>query len=131
MKFEELTGRKPGEPVPEVDPNDIKTTWKLYRETAARNPGKQFAIGMGAIEHVCKPGADSVAVHHRLAMLQIFVDWLREPLAPWIKDGELDDVLFRAAAQTPMKWMEFGVEQKGATDAEDFLRRVHEGAKER
>ena len=127
MNLEELTGHKPGEPVPEVDPSDIKATWNLHRDAAARHSGKQFAIGNSVVEHVCKPGADIHAVRTRTARLAIIVDVFREQLAPWIRNGELDDVIFRAVAQTPMKWMEIGVVLEGLPfDAEDFLRRVSE-----
>ncbi len=119
-------GGKPGEPVPEVDPKDIKAVWKVYRDVAKKHPGEraeQVAVGSEFLERVCKPGANIWAVWYRNAMLHTLTAW--EELSPWIKNGELDDALFRAAATIPMKWAEVG-QRLDFPDEQDFLRRVRE-----
>lgn len=42
-----MFGGKPGEPVPEVDPEDLKIVWKINRDLQARHPGQQVATGRG------------------------------------------------------------------------------------
>ena len=36
----------PGEPVPQVDPDDLKTFWQQSNVLQARNPGRNVAIGL-------------------------------------------------------------------------------------
>jgi len=116
---------KAGEPVPEVDPEDVKTVWNLYRDVATRHPGQAVGIGSSVVEQACKPGANAFAVSYRRAMLHALTAW--GELSPWVRDGELDDALFQVAATVPMKWMGVGVEHQGLPlDEEDFLRRVRE-----
>jgi len=62
---------KPGEPVPEVDPEDLKTVWQLYDEMAKSNPGERFSIELSVLEEVCKPGADVQAVWYRQAAIDL------------------------------------------------------------
>ena len=51
-------GGNPGEPVPEVDPEDLKTFWHMARDLQARRTGEHIAIGFEAMTAVCKPGAN-------------------------------------------------------------------------
>src|SRR5215471_12356302 len=62
-------GGKPGEPVPEVDADDLKAVWELYRDVKARHPGHDAAIGMSAVVASCKPGADAQAAAYRVGQL--------------------------------------------------------------
>ena len=124
-------GGKPGEPVPQVDPEDLKKCWQLSHE----HPEKQAAIGMCLLEAVCKPGADVQAVSYRAMLLALVLMPLAEghpsiageKLAPWVKDGFLDDVVFGAAAQTSMEWMGVGIVRQGLPfNLDEFMRRVRE-----
>ena len=39
-------GENPGEAVPEVDPEDLKTLWQEQQELQERHPGKQRWVGV-------------------------------------------------------------------------------------
>ncbi len=131
-----LFGGKPGEPVPQVDPEDLKNVWQLQDEVKKRHPrGEHCAIDQSVIQRTCKPGANVQAVSYRAGLLRLILMPIAEglpsiageKLAPWIKDGRLDDAVFRAAAQTPMEWMGVGIIRKGPPfDVDEFMRRVRE-----
>jgi hypothetical protein len=98
---------------PTVDAADVKAAWQLYRDAELRMPGQQAAIGNGVFEHVCSPGADIRAICHRAVMLRfLFLSVDGHPdepeakeLAKYRHDGELDDRLFRAMSQIPLRWI--------------------------
>lgn len=124
-----MFGGKPGEPVPEVDPEDLKTVWKINRDIQARHPGQQVATGRGVFEHACKPGADIQAVGYRAAMLSMLIHLasnLENPikeLGPWLKEDQLEDVVFTAAAKIPVEWMGRGIVRHGPPlDVKEFVR---------
>lgn len=122
-----LFGGKPGEPVPQVDPEDVKAAWELGRNVQKRHPGQQVAIGWQIFERTCKPGADIRAVTYRASVLGLLRHAAPEVLEPWTKEDQLEAVIFRAAAQVPMEWMGFGIVRQGFPfDFEDFMRRVRE-----
>ena len=52
----------PGEAVPEVDPEDLKTCWEIYQEVQSMNPGKHVGVGAMVIKLAVKPGADIAAL---------------------------------------------------------------------
>jgi hypothetical protein len=56
-KLHAIVSGAPGEPVPQVDPEDVKAVWKLGQEVKKDHPGGGVAIGMAIFEHTCKPGA--------------------------------------------------------------------------
>lgn len=124
-----MFGGKPGKPVPEVDPDDLKTVWKINRDVQARHPGQQAATGRGVFEHACKPGADIQAVGYRIAVLSMLIHLASSPenpikeLGPWLKEDQLEDVVFTAAARIPMKWMGVGIVRDGPPlDVNEFVR---------
>jgi hypothetical protein len=49
-----LFEKNAGDPVPQVDPDDVKAVWKFHEDLARRHPGKQVGIGKGVLEHVSK-----------------------------------------------------------------------------
>jgi hypothetical protein len=134
----------PGEPVPQVDPEDLKALWEYNRSADPR----EKATGVNTLKHLFKPGADIWAVHFRTTLLGLLVDknspvnlalWLSEKkspvnltlwsgeqapwLAPWIKEGQLDEALFGVAAQVSMKWpKQEGREFHLPDDAAKFLK---------
>jgi hypothetical protein len=121
----------PGEPVPEVDPEDVRAVWKLGvgRGMESGHPGGQRAIGVEVCRAACKPGADISAVCYRGMMLGLITRHAQDQLAPWINQGEMGDAIFRAIAQVPMEWIGVGVTRHGLPfDFEDFMRRVCEAA---
>ena len=64
-------GGEPGEPVPTVDPEDMKTVWQINKDAEARHPDGRFAIGINVFRHACKPGANVEAVCERVIFLRM------------------------------------------------------------
>jgi|SRR5579864_182435 len=120
-------GGKPGEPVPEVDPQDLKAVWELGRMVERESPGQHVSIDLELMQHACKPGADAQAVWYRSSMLSLLNLAAPDRLSPWTKQGQLDDAVFSAAAKMPVQWMEVGVVRQGFPfDVAEFFRRLHE-----
>jgi hypothetical protein len=116
-------GGEPGEPVPEVDPDDLKTIWEMGRDLQARYPGQQVATGIGIFEHACKPRANIEATHYRASLLSLMTLFASEQLTRFTEDGQLDDAVFRAAAKVPMEWMGVGIVRQGPPfNMDEFLR---------
>jgi hypothetical protein len=116
---------KPGEPVPQVDAQDLRTAFEISRAAANNHPGQRVGVSLEVLQRDCKPGADIRAVSYRLMMLNGFVSIAPEHLAPWMEDGQLDDIVFREAAQIPMEFIGTGVERKGwPFDVAELLRRI-------
>jgi hypothetical protein len=115
-------GGNPGEPVPEVDSQDLKTLWQEQQELQARHPGKQVATGMGFAKQICKPGADIPALGYRATMLWLLSHIARERFAAFTKDGQPIDAVFRAAAKVPVEWMGEGLTHQAPFDVNEFLR---------
>jgi hypothetical protein len=116
--------RKAGEPVPEVDPDDVKAIWAVHEDAARRHPGEQVGIGETVLQHACKPGADIAAVAYRAGMLGLVVQHGDTRIAAGIDNGQPGDALFRAAALTPMEWLGEGLHQSWPFDMDEFLRRA-------
>ena len=120
-------GGKPGEPVPEVDPADLKTVWEMNRNLQARHPGQQVATGRGVFEHAL-PGADIDAIGYRTAMLSMLIHLVQRPenpikqLSSWMNADPLADSVFTAAATVPMEWVGVTVREGLPFDINEFLR---------
>jgi hypothetical protein len=116
-------GGEPGEPVPAVDPDDVKTVWQIGRDVQASHPGQQVAVGVDVMKHACKPGADIEAVCYRASLLWMTTQTAPEHLERFTRDGQPDDAVFRAAAKVPAEWMGVGIVREGpAFDVNEFLR---------
>jgi hypothetical protein len=116
-------GGKEGEPVPAVDPDDVKTVWQIGRQTQASHPGKNVAVGFDLMRQACKPGADVEAVAYRESLAWLIDQIAPEQLAPFMREGQPDDAVFRAAAKVPTEWMGVGVVREGPPfDVNEFLR---------
>jgi hypothetical protein len=119
-----------GEPVPKVDPEDVKAAWEVGREIERRHPPDAggltaYAVGVGVFKAACKPGANIEAICYRGMMLGTLTRHAQEQLSPWFKEGNPEDVIFRAIAEVPMEWMGVGITRRGLPfDFEDFMRRV-------
>jgi hypothetical protein len=116
---------KPGEPVPQVDPDDLKTVFEFVREAAKDHPVGGIGFSAKIFKGILKPGADVGAICYRRMMLHGLVSIAPEHLALWMKDGQLDDIVFREAAQIPMEFIGAGVERQGwPFDVDELLRRI-------
>jgi hypothetical protein len=114
---------KPGEVVPEVDPDDLKAVAAMYAEAEKRHPGGQIAITERLLATVCKPGANVRAVSCRygfVAILALMAAHLPESPDPEmaefieklpaiVKDGALTGAALNAAATIPMTWQTKGL----------------------
>jgi hypothetical protein len=125
-RLRELFGYgRAGEPVPQVDPSDLKALWTLYEESRKRNPKGGVMIGRSLMQDLCKPGADVTAISYRATKLELFRHILPDTIEPLIQD-KLDAVL-KAASEIPMVWIGATVYHGWTFDPEDFVRRVREG----
>jgi len=116
-------GGEPGEPVPEVDPEDIKSIWREQQELQARFPGEQVATGMGWGEQLCTPGANIQAVGYRTTLIWMMTQFAPEQIAPFLQNDQPTDGVFRAAAKVPLEWMGVGIVRQGPPfDMNEFVR---------
>jgi hypothetical protein len=132
-------GGEPGTPVPVVNIDGLKAVAHVWDELQRQHPGTQFGIGVGAIEHICKHGADVRAVCYRLGQLgllkliseqkvddpegQAHIVKFQSKITQLMQDGEFTDAAFKAIARVPMEWMAVGVVREGPPyDFEELLR---------
>lgn len=115
-------GGQPGEPVPEVDPEDLKATWAFHQKVQAEHPGEQVGIGAGLAQSICKPGTDIHSVWYRSIMIWIMTQIAPEQIAPFLDNGQPCDAVFRAAAKVRLEWMGVKIEREGPPfDVNEFL----------
>jgi hypothetical protein len=122
-----LFAHPPGEPVPIVDPEDLKAVWHIQEKARAHaeQTGMQAATGAHFIKASCKPGADVESVSYRAMMLLIIAKYAATEIADFSKDGKLADGVFGVAARIPMKWIGVGVDHKGFPfDMDEFKRQL-------
>lgn len=99
-----------GEPVPPVDPVELKTVWINGRAVRA----------------------DKKAVGFRKMMLRAMVIDPTNLITPWVRDGLPQDAVFRVMATIEMKWPDFEATMLTYPfDTEDFLRQLNEGTGKR
>ena len=120
-------GGNAGEPVPEVDPQDIKTLWHEGHDLQAKQSGKQVAMGSELIKAVCKPGANIQAVWYRSRMIWVLNQFPQEQLAPWVKNEQVSEAVFQTMATIPMKWVWHSEREGFPFDVEEFFRRLRQG----
>jgi len=124
-RLRELFGfGRAGEPVPQVDPSDMKALWALGEDSRKRHPEGGVAIGVNLMQAYCKPGANVTAISYRANMIGILQHLAPEVMDP-LMQGKLDAVL-AAASEIPMEWIGEGVREGWPFDADDFIRRVRE-----
>ncbi len=113
---------KPGDPVPVVDPADMKAVWAYQQETTARYPQGGVFTGMEVLQHICSPSADARAVSYRSMMLGL-LEMMLETAWP---GGRPSEAAFKVASRMDLRWMGVGVPQKGLPfDVERFLTEIH------
>ena len=125
-------GGKRGEPVPEVDPDDLKALWCARHERQAQAPhAGEHAMSLDVAQQICKPGADVYAVFYRLGFLWLMTQFVPDQIAAFTKEGQPIDAAFRAAAKVPAEWMGVGIVREGPPfDVNEFVRlcsEVHTG----
>jgi hypothetical protein len=59
----------PGEPVAEVDPDDLKTFWQEVRNLQARHPSQHIGISFEVMKAIYKPGSNVQAIWFRSTMI--------------------------------------------------------------
>lgn len=112
-------GGEPGEPVPEVDPDDVKALWQMGRDV-----GEHGAIGGHNLEAACKPGANVQATSYRAGQLSLIRHYAPEVWTRLTDNGEPHKAVFHAAAKVPMDWMGVGVVRQGPPfNFDEFVRR--------
>jgi hypothetical protein len=123
-----LFGGNAGEPVAEVDPDDLKAFGQEIRNFNFQpsDPGQHVAIGFEA-KSLAKPGANPEAIWYRSMMIRVLNEFAQEQLAPWIKDEEVSDAVFRTMATIPMEWIGHTEREGLPFDVEEFFRRLREG----
>ena len=120
-------GGEPGEPVPEVDPDDIKTAWTAQHELEQRHPTGPAQLGAFAGQYLFKPGTDIQAVGYRATLIWMMTKFAPEQIAPYLKDGLPTDAVFRAASKVRLEWMGVGIVRQGPPfDVTEFLRLCNE-----
>ena len=109
----------------EVAPGDLKSFWQKIRDLRARHPGQHVSIGLDA-KVISRPGANAGAVWYRSSMIWVLNQFAQEQLAPWIKDEEVSDAVFRTMATIPMEWVGHTEREGLPFDVEEFFRRLRE-----
>jgi hypothetical protein len=107
---------KAGEPVPEVDPEDLKEVWKMTRDN------RQMGFGAATAAQTDKSPAVQQALGYRASLLSAMPQLAPDELARFTRDGELQDCVFTAAAKTPMEWIGEGRRPGLPFDVQEFLR---------
>ena len=59
-------------------------------------------------------------------MIQVVNQVAQEQLAPWVKDEEISDTVFRTMAMIPMQWAGHTDREGLSFDVEEFFRRSRE-----
>ncbi len=111
-----LKAAEEGAVIPPVDEHDLKCLHELCVQRAKRYVGKDGAVSLELMSRACNPAANLPAVWLRHTQLRaLFRQGL---LANWQHGSELDDAVFRLAANFPIDGMEL--------DQEAFLRQLRE-----
>jgi hypothetical protein len=122
------------DPVPAVDPADLKGVWTTQTDSPTLVPGEQLAINVDFYKRVCSPGADVHAVFIRESMLRMLTLMSESGglISPWLHRGEPDDAVFKVVATFPIFRMRAGVRRGGLPlDVEELIRQIAREAKQR
>ena len=102
--------------VPTVDPEDLRACWESSRDFAVLHPGAGWA-GRGRTPEYS-------LIYRATMLMALFMD-PSNPLASWRRGDDLDDVVFRVAAEFPMHPLPArGVHHGWPFDKERFLARL-------
>lgn len=102
IKFKTYTD---GEPIPSVDPEDIRKTWEYDRtHSRVRANGCEWLTARRA---VCSDGADVDDVGSRCSMIDTLVHYDDgRMISPWKHGDELEPAVFRIASTFPLSFVE-------------------------
>jgi len=94
-----------GQPVPAVDPADIKAARELARRADTRKT-TEGAVGIDVrlFVEVCSPGANIPAIALRGTLISLLLHL--ELLNPWLRGEDLDGAVYRVAADFPIAGIE-------------------------
>jgi hypothetical protein len=108
----------PNNPIPIVDPADIKALWQQSKDLEAqpRQPGSMLIINRKAV--ACSSGADIASVVYRLGMLEL-ANTAMGLNFPVTLNGKPTDAVFKAFATIPM----LGIHE-GGSNTPRFAERV-------
>ena len=107
-------------PVPAVDPADLRRMWERQEEFRVDSPDEHGAVV--DMSGACSAGADLPAVGFRLSMLS-----LMRRIKPFPPGTKLPDALFRVLATIPMTGMAPGApQQKLPFDPDELIRLLKE-----
>jgi hypothetical protein len=121
MEDSDPFGVIPGDPVPEVNPDDLKAFWHEVHRFGAGSLGQTVGFTTEYIERICTPGTDGRAAWLRASVILALQKIAPERLAPWTKGQEVEDVVFGTMATIPMTWIR-NAGQPITWDVEDFFR---------
>jgi hypothetical protein len=118
---------KPGDPVPAVDPADLKTHWQKMRDLQAKSPGVTFGVAAGATTQR-DSGSDTTAVWFRAMMIEILTKNAVAPMAAWISEDRVAESVFRVMAKIPMHWIGHTLHKGLPFDMDELLRQLQADA---
>ena len=116
----------PGEPVAEVDPNDLRAFWQKIRELQAKYGTHVSLTSQSICDTIGKPGANANAIWFRSTMVSVLKQFAQERLADWIKDDGVSEAVFQTMATIPMEWIGRTEREGLPFDLEEFFRRLKE-----
>lgn len=116
-------GGKAGDPVPQVDPHDLKIVYEFFEQSRRESEGRCAASGSDLLRRLCKPDANIEAVAYRATMLSLMIRHQSDLLPTSNKAIEACESVYHAGAQVPMQWMGVGVvHHELPFDLAEFLR---------
>jgi hypothetical protein len=115
-------------PIPSVDPEDLKSAFNFQKEVAKQSGSQTRAISVDLFQKVLKPGANVQDALYRLMWLEAAKDLSEaEGLKfPWSGEGRPSDAVFKALATLTMRGMPPGPSQALPFDLEELIRLIHE-----
>jgi len=105
-----------GGTVPPVSKDDLKSLHDVCVQMRKRYSGKDGVITLDLMARTCNAGANLAAVWLRHSRLRLLIR--QGLLADWQHGTELDDVVYRVAANFPMHGVDF--------DPKMFIQRLRE-----
>jgi hypothetical protein len=93
--------KNPENLIPTVNPDDLKSLWKLQNDLPAMvgqpEPGHSFIVGREIFQRALSSGANLMDVYYRLGRLSLLQAWSEAwPLEfPWIHDGKMTTLFSR------------------------------------
>ena len=119
-------GGNSGEPVAEVDPDDLRAFWQKTCELQMKH-GRQVSLSSQSMKDINgKPGANTDAIWYRASMIWVIQKFAPTRFSDWIKGEVISDAVVQTMATIPMEWIG-RTERNGLPfDFEVFLTRLKE-----